>query len=161
MSIFPSKFTATNKCIQARLNQEVARQGFLPWSNVLASSRPFDSPLGGLLVHYVPSFLVIALPPQGDVYSFILDVEGYPGQFYALALALGLLWLRVKRPDLHRPYKAWLPAVVLRVVICIALIAAPFFPPKDGKGDVGFFYATYAIVGIGMYVFPEARLLTA
>jgi hypothetical protein len=52
--------------------------------------------MGGLIVHYIPSFLVIALPPRGDVYNFILDVEGYPGQFAALATSLGLIWLRWK-----------------------------------------------------------------
>ncbi|KAE9380677.1 amino acid transporter [Stipitochalara longipes BDJ] len=137
----------------ARVNQEIARQGFLPYSRLLSSSKPFGAPLGGLLVHYIPSFLVIAIPPRGDVYNFILDVEGYPGQFMALATAVGLLWLRRKRSDLKRPYKAWLPAVWLRIVICLALIAAPFFPPKDGSADVGFFYATYALVGIGILLF--------
>jgi amino acid transporter len=106
--------------------------------------------MGGLIVHYIPSFLVIAIPPRGDVYNFILDVEGYPGQFAALATSIGLIWLRRKRSDLRRPFRAWLPAVWLRILICFALIAAPFFPPKDGRADVGFFYATYAIVGIGM-----------
>ena len=106
--------------------------------------------MGGLIVHYIPSFLVILIPPPGDVYNFILDVEGYPGQFLALAISLGLVLLRKKRPDLRRPFKAWLPAVWLRIMICLALIVAPFFPPKDGRADVGFFYATYALVGIGM-----------
>ncbi|PQE09568.1 methionine permease protein [Rutstroemia sp. NJR-2017a WRK4] len=137
----------------ARLNQEIARQGFLPYSRYLSSSKPFGAPMGGLIVHYIPSFLVIAIPPRGDVYNFILDVEGYPGQFAILATSFGLLWLRKTRSDLKRPFKAWLPAVYLRIVICLALIAGPFFPPKDGRADVGFFYATYAIVGIGIILF--------
>jgi len=132
------------------VNQEIARQGFLPYASLFSSSRPFNTPLGGLIVHYIPSLLVITLPPLGDVYAFILDVEGYPAQFATLATSIGLLWLRAKRPDLHRPFKAWLPAVWLRIVICLALIAAPFVKPADGKGDVSFFYATYAIVGIAM-----------
>lgn len=37
---------------QARLNQEIARQGFLPGPAFLASSKPFNAPLGGLIVHY-------------------------------------------------------------------------------------------------------------
>lgn len=98
----------------------------------------------------MPSLLVIAIPPQGGVYNFILDVEGYPGQVFALAITAGLIILRYRRPDLKRPYKAWLPAVWLRASICVALLAAPFFPPADWRGDVDFFYATYAIVGIGM-----------
>ncbi|PYH98118.1 methionine permease [Aspergillus ellipticus CBS 707.79] len=134
----------------ARINQEIARQGFLPWSRVLSSSKPFGAPLGGLIVHYIPSLLVITLPPQGDVYSFILDVEAYPSQVFGLAVTLGLLILRYREPDLPRPFKAWLPAVWLRIAVCLALLTAPFFPPADGKSDVHFFYATYAIVGVAV-----------
>ncbi|KAF9889368.1 hypothetical protein FE257_007478 [Aspergillus nanangensis] len=137
----------------ARVNQEIARQGFLPWPHLFSSSRPFGSPLGGLIVHYIPSLLVITLPPQGDVYNFILDVEGYPGQMFALASAVGLLILRKREPLRLRPFRAWLPAVWLRIVICLALLAAPFVPPPDNHGDVHFFYATYAIVGAGVVVF--------
>ncbi|KAI1611493.1 LAT family L-amino acid transporter [Exophiala viscosa] len=140
----------------ARVNQEVARQGFLPWAGLLASSKPFNSPMGGLIVHYVPSVLVIVLPPSTTVYSFIADVEGYAGQFFALAVAAGLIILRYKKPDLHRPFRAWIPAVWLRISLCFFLIAAPLFPPKKGTSDVNFFYATYALVGISILVFGVA-----
>lgn len=135
---------------QARVNQEIARRGLLPYTRLISSSRPFGAPLGGLIVVYIPSLLVIILPPGKDVYNFILDVEGYPAQFAALAMSVGLLLLRRRRSDLPRPFKAWLPAIWIRIAVCLALIAAPFFPPEDGKADVGFFYGTYAIVGIGM-----------
>ncbi|PGH29685.1 hypothetical protein GX50_07571 [[Emmonsia] crescens] len=134
----------------ARLNQEIARQGFLPFSRLLSTSRPFNTPLGGFIVHYIPSFLVIILSPSNDVYSFILDVEGYPIQVITLALSVGLLILRYKAPDLPRPFKAWTFAVWISIAFSIGLLAAPFFPPEDGKGDVSFFYATYAIVGLGI-----------
>ncbi|MCJ1462619.1 hypothetical protein MMC07_001221 [Pseudocyphellaria aurata] len=138
----------------ARVNQEIARQGFLPFSTLLSSSRPFNTPLGGLIVHYIPSVLVITIPPKEDVYAFILDVEGYPSQFISLAVGIGLLMLRRTRPDLRRPFVAWIPAVLLKIVLSVALLAAPFVqPPKNGKGDVGFWYATYAVVGTGIFVF--------
>jgi len=137
----------------ARVNQEVARQGFLPFSEVLASSKPFGSPMGGLIVHYVPSLLVIAIPPSATVYAFIADVEGYAGQFFALAVAAGLILLRYQKPDLLRPFKAWVPAVWLRLVLSVALIAAPFFPSSKGSSDVNFFYATYALIGIAILIF--------
>ncbi|EXJ61401.1 uncharacterized protein A1O5_11716 [Cladophialophora psammophila CBS 110553] len=137
----------------ARVNQEVARQGFLPFSEVLASSKPFGAPLGGLIVHYVPSILVIALPPSATVYAFIADVEGYAGQFFALAVAAGLLVLRIKKPDLRRPFKAWIPAVWFRIVLSVALIGAPLFPSSKGSSDVNFFYATYALVGLAILIF--------
>ncbi|RYP21478.1 hypothetical protein DL765_002224 [Monosporascus sp. GIB2] len=136
----------------ARLNQEIARAGFLAFSKMLSSSRPFGAPMGGLIVHYIPSFLVIALPPSQDIYSFILEVEGYPGQAFALATSIGLIWLRYKRPDLRRPFKAWLPAVVFRSLLSLALLAAPFFPPSESQPG-GVFYATYAIVGVGILLF--------
>ncbi|KAL7951707.1 amino acid permease domain-containing protein [Trichoderma barbatum] len=135
----------------ARLKQEIARQGFLPFSDILASTKPFNSPLGGLIVNFVPSFLVIVLPPTTEVYSFILEVEGYPGQVFTLAMGVGLVWLRFKRPDLKRPYKAWLPAVILRIILSFALLAAPFFPPKE-KPSGGLWYATYAVVGMSTIV---------
>ena len=106
--------------------------------------------MGGLIVHYIPSFIVIVAPPSDTVYSFIADVEGYAGQFFALAIGVGLILLRVQKPDLLRPFKAWLPAVWLRIVLCVGLIIAPIFPPKKGTSDVNFFYATYALVGLAM-----------
>ncbi|KAF2462096.1 amino acid/polyamine transporter I [Lineolata rhizophorae] len=137
---------------KSRANQEIARQGFLPFASLLASSRPFGAPLGGMIVHFIPSSLVILVPPSSDVFDFILDVDGYPIQYFALAVCIGLLLLRSRRPDIKRPFKAWLPAVWIRMAICVALIVAPFFPPRDGAGDVSFFYATYALVGIGVMV---------
>ena len=135
---------------QARVNQEVARQGFLPFADILSSSYPFNAPLGGLIVHYIPSLLVIVLPPQQDVYAFILDVEGYAGTFFSLAVCIGTLWLRQSRPDLKRPFKAWKAAIWLRIAMSACLVIAPFFPPKNGEGDVGFWYATYAVVAGGL-----------
>ncbi|KAL4869860.1 hypothetical protein BDV12DRAFT_208184 [Aspergillus spectabilis] len=137
----------------ARVNQEIARQGFLPWGDTLASSKPFGTPLWGLIVHYFPSLLVITLPPQGDVYNFILDVEGYPGTIFGLAVTGGLLLLRWREPHLPRPFRAWLPAVWVRIAVSLALLVSPFIPPPNYKGDVDFFYATYAIVGTAVIVF--------
>lgn len=104
--------------------------------------------MGGLIVHYIPSVLVIVLPPSSTVYSFIADVEGYAGQLFALAIAVGLLLLRWKKPDLSRPFKAWLPAVWLRIALCIFLIMAPLFKPTGS--DVDFFYASYALVALSV-----------
>jgi amino acid transporter len=106
--------------------------------------------MGGLIVHYIPSLLVITLPPSAEAYSFILEVEGYPGTIYALATSIGLLLLRYKRPDLKRPFKAWTSAVMVRIALSVALLAAPFFPSKDKTNRGGIWYATYAVVGFGM-----------
>lgn len=106
--------------------------------------------MGGLIVHYIPSFMVITLPPSKDTYSFILDVEGYPRQFFVLALCIGLIWLRYREPDLKRPFKAWISAIVLMMCMSLALAAAPFFPPSEDEDTGGLFYATYALVGFSI-----------
>lgn len=133
----------------SRINQEIGRTGLLPFGRFMSSTAPFGSPLGALVVHYIPSVLVLTIP-SGDVYSFILEVEGYPGQIVALAVSAGLIWLRYKRADLHRPYKAWIPGVLIRILVALALLAAPFFPSsaQREKGVLG--SAAYALVGIAM-----------
>ncbi|KAK4171522.1 putative low-affinity methionine permease [Triangularia setosa] len=136
----------------ARLNQEIARQGLLPCGHLWSSSRPFGAPLGALLVHYVPSVVVICVPAK-NIYSFILDVEGYPGQFFVLATSLGLIWLRKTRPDLNRPYKAFLSAVWARIALSLAMIAAPFIPTVGESHRDHLFRASYALVGISVLVF--------
>jgi amino acid transporter len=141
---------------QARVNQQIARQGFLPFARKLSSSRPFNTPLGGLLVHLIPSLAVILLPPPGAAYSFILEVKGYPAQMTSLAIGCGLLWLRTQRRDLKRPFRAWKPAVYLPISLSCALLLAPFFPPDAGKAEFKFWYGTYAIVGIAMILIAVA-----
>nr|CDP24888.1 Putative low-affinity methionine permease [Podospora anserina S mat+] len=133
----------------ARLNQEIARQGLLPYGHLWSSSQPFGAPLGALMVHYIPSVAVICVPAR-NIYSFILDVEGYPGQFFVLATSLGLIWLRKTRPDLRRPYKAFLPAVWARIVLSIAMIAAPFMPMAGESHGDHLFRVSYALVGISV-----------
>lgn len=133
----------------ARLNQEIARTGLIPYSRLLSSNAPFNSPLGGLIIHYIPSVLNLTIP-SGDVYSFILEVEGYPGQIFAVAISVGLIYLRFTRPDLKRPYRAWIPGVLARMAISCALVLAPFFPSEKqrAKGVLG--SAAYALVGLAV-----------
>ncbi|KAH8680636.1 amino acid permease-domain-containing protein [Xylariales sp. PMI_506] len=117
----------------ARMAQEVALQGFLPWGALLGSSKPWGTPLGGLLVHYIPSLLAIVLPPSATVYVLIADTKGYASQFIVLALCIGLFMLRRTHPSLERPYSAWPSAVIIRLVLCVALIVAPLFSSKAEK----------------------------
>lgn len=93
---------------------------------------------------------MITVPPQKEIYSFILSVASYPGQLVGLFLCFGTLWLRKTRPDLKRPFKAWRFAVVLRFLISVGLIVAPFIPRRDEKGYLHFDDATYALVAGGM-----------
>jgi hypothetical protein len=134
---------------QARVVQEIARQGFLPFSQFISSSKPFGAPMGALITHYIPSLLVISIP-AANIYSFILDVEGYPGQFFSIASSAGLIWLRFKRPDLKRPYRAVLPAVAFQILHSISVIFAPFIPREGLNWREHLSAVSYAFVGTAM-----------
>ncbi|OJA13641.1 hypothetical protein AZE42_11117, partial [Rhizopogon vesiculosus] len=86
----------------SRVNQELAKEGIpLPFGNKFwASNWPTGkSPLPGLIIHLIPSVIVIIGPPPAIAYPFILDVEGYPQQIINFFVVIGLFWLRWKKPD--------------------------------------------------------------
>lgn len=93
------------------------------------------------------------------MYSFIAEAEVYAGQFFGLATAAGLVMLRHKKPELYRPFKAWLPAVWLRIVMGICLILAPLFPYENGSIHIRF-PAAYTLVGLSVYVYLDPNIYT-
>ena len=55
---------------QARVNQELAKEGVVPFGRFWASNWPFRSPSGGLLLHFIPSLIILVAIPFGK-YSFL------------------------------------------------------------------------------------------
>lgn len=133
---------------QSRVNQELAKEGVVPFPKFWASSWPLGSPSAGLLLHFIPSFIVIVAVPFGDAYNFILDVEGYPGTVMNFFVVIGFFWLRYAAPDVSRPFRCWWPVAVFYLVAQVFLLIAPFLRPPDGKGDTSLPYWLYPIVGI-------------
>lgn len=70
-----------------------------------------------------------------------------------LSIGLYLVRLRRSRMNLPRPiFRAWDVMVIFSIVVNVFLLVMPFIPPVGGPyaGDVSFWYATYAVTGIGM-----------
>ncbi|KAG1775504.1 amino acid/polyamine transporter I [Suillus placidus] len=138
----------------SRVNQELAKEGIpLPFGNKFwASNWPTGkSPLPGLIIHLIPSVIVIIAPPPNIVYPFILDVEGYPQQIVNLFIVIGLFYLRWKKPDAVRPFKVWWPLAVFFLAAASFLLVAPFLKPANGVGDTPPLpYYLYCLVGIGI-----------
>ncbi|PPQ87635.1 hypothetical protein CVT25_011475 [Psilocybe cyanescens] len=59
---------------QGRVNQELGREGILPFTRIWSSNKPFNAPLGGLALHWLICIIVIFALPPGDAYNFILNV---------------------------------------------------------------------------------------
>ncbi|KAH7887208.1 amino acid transporter [Phlebopus sp. FC_14] len=163
----------------SRVNQELAKEGIpLPFGNKFwASNWPTgQSPLPGLIIHLIPSVIVIIAPPPNVAYPFILDVEGYPQQIINFFIVIGLFWLRWKKPEVPRPFKGedishshltmtflavthapvcsvWWPLAVFYLAAAVFLIIAPFLPPANGVGDTPPLpYYLYCLVGIAIMI---------
>ncbi|KAE9366968.1 high affinity methionine permease [Stipitochalara longipes BDJ] len=137
---------------QSRVNQELAKEGVLPFGKFWASNWPRGAPGAGLLLHFIPSFIVIIAIPAGDAFNFILDVEGYPASIINLFVVVGLFILRYTSPDLHRPFKTWIIVPFFFLIAQGFLLTAPFLRPPGGKGDTSLPYWLYPIVGITVLV---------
>ncbi|KAI0754054.1 high affinity methionine permease [Daedaleopsis nitida] len=141
----------------SRVNQELAKEGIpLPFgSRFWASNWPTGkSPLPGLIIHLIPSIVVIIAPPPAVAYPFILDVEGYPQQIINFFIVIGLFWLRYRKPNVPRPFKVWWPVAVFFFAAAVFLIIAPFLHPANGVGDTPPLpYYLYCLVGIAVLVF--------
>ncbi|OCH94013.1 amino acid transporter [Obba rivulosa] len=141
----------------SRVNQELAKEGIpLPFGNKFwASNWPTGmSPLPGLIIHLIPSVIIILGPPPSVAYPFILDVEGYPGQIINLFVVVGLFWLRWTKPHVTRPFKVWWPLAVFFLAASVFLLVAPFLRPPGGIGDTPPLpYYLYCLVGIAVMAF--------
>lgn len=133
---------------QSRVNQELAKEGVIPFPKFWASSWPFGSPSAGLLLHFIPSFIVIIAIPFGDAYSFIIDLEGYPSSVIYFFVVAGLFYLRWTAPHIHRPFKVWWPVAFFFMLGQAFQLVAPFIRPPGGKGDTSLPYWLSSVVGI-------------
>lgn len=134
----------------SRIIQELAKEGVVPYPQFWASTWPFGAPSAGLLLHFIPSFIMIIGVPFGDAYNFIVNVEGYARSIVFMAVVAGLLWLRWTKPLAHRPLRVWLPVAAFFVIGQAFLLVAPFLTPSAGSSDTNIVYWAYPLVGISV-----------
>ncbi|CAK7232611.1 hypothetical protein SBRCBS47491_008331 [Sporothrix bragantina] len=170
---------AATSFAQARVNEELAKDGLLPFasfwtttSTLVAAEGEVDprspsqaardsqtrprmpTPSRGLLLHWIVSVAVIVVPPPGKVYSFLVDIGGYPVSIISVAIAVGLLYLKSTR--LERWVSPW-PAPWFAIVPFVAsnclLLILPWIPPANGLGEndrfASYAYPTTALAVIG------------
>ncbi|KAK2600663.1 hypothetical protein N8I77_010183 [Diaporthe amygdali] len=168
---------AATSFAQARVNEELAKQGVLPrfWLTVdrsteVAADRSSSpskargragsprrdgasrTPSRGLLLHWLVSVAVIVLPPPGKIYNFLVDIGGYPVSVISVAVSLGLLHLH------NSPSERWVtPCRAPRIAILVSaasnilLLVLPWVPSHNGMGeDDQFPYFTYPATSLGV-----------
>ncbi|KAM7197559.1 high affinity methionine permease [Rhypophila sp. PSN 637] len=141
----------------SRVIRECGRQGVLPFPRFWASTRPFHTPLGPYLVKWSLTVIMIIAPPAGDAFNFITSLQVFPNAFFNLLMGIGVYVVRYRRKRLNLPgpdFRAWDVLAVFNILVNTYLIVMPWYPPAGGQyaGDVSFWYATYAVTGIGIIV---------
>ncbi|KAJ3187802.1 hypothetical protein HDU85_006195 [Gaertneriomyces sp. JEL0708] len=134
---------------QGRINQELGKEGFLPFSRQLASTWPFGAPFVGLALHYLVSVIMMLAPPPGEVYNFVINVITYPLSIINVLVALGLIILYFRREAYgwNPPFSSPLIVTVFFLLCNLLLVSFPFLkPPTTSKSDIPYWLSS--VVGI-------------
>ncbi|KAG8844045.1 hypothetical protein FRB96_003309 [Tulasnella sp. 330] len=139
---------------QARTLRETARQGVLPYPELLSSTWPLGTPLGPLAIQWVLSVLVIAVPTGSESFSFLVSMHIYPTNVsHALAReTLGVWNLRAQLPTASirvDDFRASSVSVFVYSAKSFLSVIIPWIPPSKGSPP-GTWYAAYCLVGIGI-----------
>ncbi|KAF2748542.1 high-affinity methionine permease-like protein [Sporormia fimetaria CBS 119925] len=135
----------------ARLNQEFAKEGLLPWSAFWASNKPFNAPATALFLHWLITVIVLIAPPAGPAYNFIVDLYTYPGAWINGFVTAGLIYLHYnKREHWTSPWRTYLPVAVLYLAANIFLALTPFIPPDGDWNAEGYPYYVFPVVGVAV-----------
>lgn len=80
----------------ARVNQELAKEGLLPFSQFWASNWPFNAPTASLFLHWLVTVIVLVAPPAGPAYNFLVNL-------YVRPHLRGSEHPNANQPQLHLP----------------------------------------------------------
>lgn len=137
----------------SRVNQEVFREGYMPFSRVFASNWPFGAPLRSLLLSCFLSTCVIVFCPKGDVYNYIVSLELYPQQLFIAMAAVGVFILRHRYPDVRAPIRSTRIGAALIVVVASYLLVTPFTSKNPNPQGLEL-WPSYALVAIICLLIP-------
>ncbi|KAI8872117.1 amino acid transporter, partial [Ramicandelaber brevisporus] len=127
----------------SRIIVAAAKEGYLPLSHQLGHiSERFGTPLAAVVLNYVLTVAFIVLPPPGEAFRLLVDIQSYPTWCFYGITVIGLLVMRAKKPSIPRPFKAAISVALLFVITAILLCTLPFLPPvKARSSSVPYFTA--------------------
>ncbi|CAM9010765.1 unnamed protein product [Wickerhamomyces anomalus] len=134
----------------SRINQELAKESLLPYSKWL-SHLP-----NSMFLHWLVTVLVLILPPNGDVYQFVVNLYSYPGTWINILVTLGLFYLQYNRvkegwgckDEEHRWHSYWAVSFVF-LMANVFLAVFPFVPPPV-LSDNGYPYYVFPVTGVSV-----------
>ncbi|KAI1030172.1 hypothetical protein LB504_010477 [Fusarium proliferatum] len=137
----------------ARLNQELAKEGMLPFSRFWASNKPFNAPASALFLHWIVTVVVLLAPPAGPAYNFIVNLYTYPGSWINGFVTAGLIYLHYKKSEnWTSPWHTYLPISIIYLLANIFLALVPFIPPDGDWNADGYPYYVFPVVGVAVLI---------
>lgn len=151
----------------SRVTREVGRHNILPFSKILASGGPWDTPLAGLALHLLMTILTLTLPPPGDVYNFVIDTSTYPVTVFATLITLGLLVVHRKPKEWNwkKGYRAPTIPLIIFAGFNLIVLVFPWVPPPIKKEGLPYYAAPLAslvvlLSGIVYWVIFKHQIVT-
>ncbi|KAK9361282.1 amino acid permease-domain-containing protein [Lipomyces starkeyi] len=130
----------------ARVNYEFGKEGILPFSSFFARLNKHGAPASGLFLHWLVTCLVLTVPPPGEAYEFIIDLNTYPSAWINALVAGGLIYLQYsKHEQWSSPFRSYLPITVAYLFSNLFLMYMPLVKVPGQEGHPGF-----AVAGVGM-----------
>ncbi|KAI8868866.1 amino acid transporter [Ramicandelaber brevisporus] len=151
----------------SRIVVAASEAGYMPFSHIFKRISPrFGTPVNAVILNAVMTLLYMLAPPPGHAFGFLIDTSSYPMWVFCGITALGVLIMRYREPSRARPFKTWMPSVVLFVIATIFLSVFPFVPdPRElAAGGIPFFLAPlvgilFILGGIPLYYFTFYKAL--
>ncbi|KAK9460896.1 amino acid permease-domain-containing protein [Lipomyces oligophaga] len=131
----------------ARVNCEFGKEGILPYSKFFATVNWVGAPVAGLFLHWIVTCLVLTVPPAGEAYEFIIDLNTYPSAWINALVAGGLVYLQYsKKEQWSSPFRSYLPITLAYLFSNFFLMYLPLVKPPGTNSHPGI---TIAIFGMG------------
>jgi amino acid transporter len=132
----------------ARLVFVAGREGYLPALFGRINPRT-KTPIAATLLQ---SILVILFVLFGSGFASLVNFYGVCAWFFYFVTVLGLLHLRIKEPNLERPYQTWISTPILFSAVALFLLFMPIFSaPWEALAAF-----TFIACGIPMYAATQA-----
>ncbi|GMM27632.1 Mup3 protein [Martiniozyma asiatica (nom. inval.)] len=109
----------------SRMNQEIFRSGFLPYSRFFASNAPFGAPLRSLLIPFFITAIVISIPTDANIFNYAINLESYPLQFFIGLICFGIVLIRRRDPNLNPAIKASKFDIFFMCSFCLIMFIGP------------------------------------
>ncbi|KAG0687831.1 hypothetical protein C6P40_001835 [Pichia californica] len=115
----------------SRMNQEIFREGFLPFSKFFASNLPFGSPLPSLLIPVFITSLFLIIPTKSNIFNYTINLESYPTQIFFGLACFGILILRFRSPEIKPNIKASLIDIGFMILFSLFMFLGPIIKPDN------------------------------